>query len=49
MNSCFLFAYAFSNATIGHLGDKVNLIYFIAIGMLTALSSFGLIGILASL
>ena len=49
MNSCFLFAYSFSNATIGHLGDKMNITVFITIGMITALISFGFIGICAHL
>ena len=47
MNSIFLFFYSFGNAVLGQFGDRMNLKYFVTLGMLIACISYGSIGILS--
>ncbi len=46
INSIFLLCYACSLAIFGKFGDKINLKYFVGIGMVSASIFFGLVGIL---
>ena len=45
MNFSFLFAYALSNSILGQFGDRMDLKYFVLIGMLVSCISFGGIGL----
>lgn len=46
MDFTFLISYAIGLATLGHLGDRIDLRFFVFAGMIVTASMYALIGVL---